>query len=71
MKTYQITLPDHVSEEALQALLATLGIRLEQEEDALIQGNFSPTDKPANFVPIWDNDERTLENIREKAWKKR
>ena len=71
MKTYQITLPDDVSEEALQALLATLGISLAHEQEALIKGNFASTDTPADFVPIWDNDERTLENIREKAWKRR
>ncbi len=39
-------------------------IRLSMWHDVI-----SIMDKPADFVPIWDNDERTLENIREKTWK--
>lgn len=71
MKTYQITLPDDVSEEMLSALLATVGIVLAHEQETIVQGTYLPHEKPSDFVPIWDKDERTFEQIRENAWKRR
>lgn len=71
MKTYQITLPDDVSEETVTVLLATLGITLEHEQEAIVKGTFLPHEKPSDFVPIWDKDERTFEQIRENAWKRK
>lgn len=65
MKTCQITLPDDVSEETL----TNLGITLKHEQTAIEKGTYLPYEKPSDFVPIWDNDERTFEQIRENAWK--
>jgi hypothetical protein len=71
MKTYQISVPDNLPEEELKTMLASLGLSLENETTTWVQGNYLPTEKPSDFVPIWANDERTLEQIREKAWKRK
>jgi hypothetical protein len=35
------------------------------------KGQFKAGEKPSDFGSVWENDERTIETIRAKAWPKR
>ncbi len=71
MKIYQINVPDNFSEEELSKILASLDISLVNEKSTFIKGSYLPNEKPINFTPIWEKDERSLETIRDSAWKRK
>ncbi len=52
-------------EELLQVLL---GSPLSGSFEA---GSFLPDEKPSAYAGIWENDDRTAEQIREEAWQRK
>ena len=54
---------------ALLAFLSTLDyVEVEKPENAFVPGKFRQGEKPSDFAGTWADDERTVENIRKKAW---
>jgi hypothetical protein len=41
-----------------------------QDKPNFVPGIFKEGEKPSDFAGIWANDNRTLQSIREKAWKR-
>ena len=49
-------------------LLCKIYLEVEKPENAFVPGKFRQGEKPSDFAGTWADDERTVENIRKKAW---